>query len=199
MLLLGLGLAVFFAVHLLPTMPDVRAGLVERMGKGAYAGLFSFLSLAGFALICYGYAHLQQVPGKNPILWTPPTWTKHIAFALMIPACIFLVAAYVPSRIRTALKNPMLIAIKIWALAHLLANGDLAGMVLFTSFLLFAVYDRISLKSRSDGLGPLGAKTGGLAGDITAVLGGLLFYAFMMAYGHPVLIGKALVSFSFAP
>jgi len=199
MLTMGLGLVIFFAIHLLPTTTDARNGLVQRFGKGAYMGLFSLVSLAGLALIIYGYYKLQLHPGKNPILWTPPAFMKHITFALMVPACIFLVAAYVPSRIRTAVKHPMLIAIKTWALAHLLVNGDLAGMVLFTSFLLYAVYDRISLKSRvTGGLGPLGTASGGLTGDIIAVVGGLAFYAFMMLWGHAHLIGKALIAMQLA-
>lgn len=194
MLILGLGLALFFAIHLVPTAPGVRDGLRDRFGETAYKGLFSVVSLIGLALIVYGYHKLQMNPGKNPVLWSPPTWTKHISFLLMIPASIFLVAAYVPSRIRTALKHPMLLAIKTWALAHLIANGDLAGMVLFTSFLLFAIYDRISLKSRTGGLGPLGTAKGGLTGDIAAIVGGLAFYVFMMVWGHPNLIGKALIA-----
>ena len=195
MLLLGLGLAFFLAVHLLPTSPGIRDGLVERFGKGAYMAIFSVLSLVGLVLIVYGFWKLQAHPGKNPQLWVPPVWAKHVAFALMLPASIFLAAAYVPSRIRTTLKHPMLIAIKTWALAHLIANGDLGGVVLFTSFLLYAVYDRISLKSRvAGGMGPLGAKTGGLSGDITAVALGLAFYAFMLLWGHQALIGKALIA-----
>ena len=195
MLLLGLGLAFFFAVHLLPASPGIRDGLVERFGKGAYMAIFSVLSLVGLVLIVYGFWKLQAHPGKNPQLWAPPVWAKHVAFTLMLPASIFLAAAYVPSRIRTTLKHPMLIAIKTWALAHLIANGDLGGMVLFTSFLLYAVYDRISLKSRvAGGMGPLGAKTGGLSGDIAAVALGLAFYAFMMLWGHEHLIGKALIA-----
>jgi uncharacterized membrane protein len=198
MLLLGLGLAFFFAIHLLPTAPAVRDGLVARFGKGPYMAIFSVLSLIGLALIVYGYHKLQLNPGKNPQLWVPPVWAKHVAFTLMIPASIFLAAAYIPSRIRTAIKHPMLVAIKTWALAHLIANGDLAGMVLFTSFLLYAVYDRISLKTRATGgMGPLGTATGGLGGDIAAVAAGLLFYAFMMLWGHQALIGKALIAASF--
>lgn len=199
MLLLGLGLALFFLVHLLPTAPSIRSGLVARLGEGAYKGAFSLASLAGFALIVYGFHKLQLHPGKSPQLWYPPVWTKHIAFLLMAFASIALVAAYVPSRIRTTLKHPMLVAVKTWALAHLLANGDLGGIVLFTAFLLYAVYDRISLKSRTDGKGPLGDAKGGLAGDLVAVAGGLAFYAFMMLWGHAHLIGKPLIALSFAP
>jgi uncharacterized membrane protein len=193
MLLLGLGLLAFFALHLIPTAPGIRAGLIERFGASAYKGVFSILSLAAFALIIYGYQKLQLHPGKNPQLWVPPTWTKHIAFALMLPALIFLVAAYVPSRIRTTLKHPMLIAIKTWAVAHLIANGDLAGLVLFTSFLLYAVYDRISLKQRPEARGPLGAATGGVTGDLVVILVGVALYAMMMVWGHQALIGKALL------
>jgi uncharacterized membrane protein len=199
MLLLGLGLVLFFALHLLPTQPAVRDGFVSRLGETTYKGLFSVLSLVALAVIVFGWQKLQVNPGKNPQLWVPPTWAKHVSFLLMIPASIFLVAAYVPSRIRTALKHPMLVAIKTWALAHLIANGDLAGMVLFTSFLLYAVYDRISLKTRTGGLGPLGSAKGGLSGDIIAVVGGLAFYTLMMLWGHQALIGKALIATSFAP
>jgi uncharacterized membrane protein len=194
MLILGLGLLLFFAVHLVPTSPATRAGLAARFGENAYKGAFSLLSLLGLIIIVYGYHKLQLNPGKSPDLWTPPTWAKHVSFLLMIPAMIALVAAYVPSRIRTALKHPMLVALKIWALAHLIANGDLGSVVLFTSFLLFAIYDRISLKRRSDGLGPLGNAKGGAIGDAIAIVGGLAAYAFMMVWGHQHLIGKALIA-----
>ncbi len=193
MLDLVIGLAIFFALHLLPTQPAVRAGFVDRFGETAYKGAFTALSLLGLAIIVYGYHKLQVNPGKNPVLWDPPTWTKHISFLLMIPAMIALVAAYVPSRIRTALKHPMLVAVKIWALSHLIANGDLGSLVLFGSFLAWAVFDRISLKRRAGGLGPLGNAKGGLTGDIVAVGGGLALYTFMMLWGHQHLIGKALI------
>jgi uncharacterized membrane protein len=201
MLLLVAGLIIFFAVHLLPTVPDLRAGLRDRFGATPYQIAFSALSLLGFALIVIGYHKLQLLAGKNPQLWVPPAWTKHIAFALMLPAMIFLVAAYVPSRIRTALKHPMLLAIKIWALAHLIANGTLGALVLFLSFLAFAVYDRISVKKRAAagqhgaGAGPLGVATGGIGGDITVLVAGTALYAFMLLYGHQALINKALIAF----
>lgn len=194
MLLLALGLLLFLAIHLVPTAPAVRAGLVDRLGENAYKGVFSVLSLIGLAIIIYGYHKLQVNPGKNPELWSPPVWAKHVSFLLMIPASIALVAAYVPSRIRTTLKHPMLVAIKIWALSHLIANGDLGSILLFSSLLAYAVYDRISLKSRTGGLGPLGTAKGGLGGDVIAIIGGLGFYAFMMLWGHQHLIGKALIA-----
>jgi uncharacterized membrane protein len=201
MLLLVVGLIVFFGIHLVPTSPDFRESLRARLGTMPYQLAFSAISLLGFALIVFGYHKLQLVPGKNPQLWVPPTWTKHIAFTLMLPAMILLVAAYVPSRIRTAAKHPMLLAIKIWALAHLIANGTLGALILFASFLTFAVYDRISIKKRAAagqrdaGTGPLGSKTGGIGGDITVMVVGTALYAFMLLYGHQALINKALIAF----
>ena len=194
MLLLIVGLIVFFGIHLVPTHPGLRDGLRDRFGATSYQIGFSVVSLLGLALIVFGYHRLQLLPGKNPQLWVPPTWTKHVAFTLMLPAMILLVAAYVPSRIRTAAKHPMLLAIKIWALAHLLANGTLAALVLFLSFLVYAVYDRISVKKRA-AAGPLGSKTGGIGGDITVLVVGTALYAFMLLYGHQALINKALISF----
>jgi uncharacterized membrane protein len=194
MLLLIVGLIVFFGIHLVPTNPGLRAGLVQRFGSGPYQIAFSVVSLLGFVLIVFGYGKLQVMAGKNPQLWTPPAGAKHVAFALMLPAMIFLVAAYVPSRIRTAVKHPMLLGIKIWALAHLIANGTLGATILFLSFLAFAVYDRISVKKRA-APGPLGAKSGGLTGDLIAVAGGVSLYAFMLLWGHQALINKALIAF----
>lgn len=192
MLLLIIGLVVFLGIHLLPTSPDLRDGLVRRFGENTYKAIFSIASLIGFVIIVLGYHKMQINPGKNVILWESPAWMTHVAWALMLPAMIFLVAAYIPSRIRTALKHPMLAAIKLWALAHLLVNGDLASLALFGSFLAFAIYDRISVKRRG-ALGPLGAKTGGLAGDIAVLVIGVALHAFMMHFGHGWLIGVPLL------
>ncbi len=189
MMLLVTGLAVFFAAHIIPTQPDLRASFIARLGEGTYKIVFSLVSLAGLALIVFGWSKLGLHPGKNPILWEPPLWTRHIAITLMLPATVLLVAAYVPSRIRTAVKHPMLAAIKIWALAHLIANGDLASVLLFGSFLAYGVYDRISVKRRG-ALGPLGATAGGMGGDALAAGLGLALYVVFLLWGHEFLIGK---------
>jgi uncharacterized membrane protein len=193
MLLLLLGLVVFLAIHLVPASPDLRGQLVGRFGEGAYKLVFSALSLIGFALIVIGFHKLQVMPGKNPSLWYPPTWTRHLAFTLMLPAMILLVATYVPSRIRSTVRHPMLAAIKLWALAHLLANGDLASLVLFSSFLAWAIFDRISVKRR-DAPGPLGqAEPASVFNDIAVVVGGLAAYYVMLKWGHAALIGVPLI------
>lgn len=177
---------------MLPTSAALRQSFVDRLGGGTYKLVFSAVSLAGLVLIIYGYHKLQINPGKNVILWDPPTWTKHIAFALMLPAMIFLAASQIPSRIRTALKHPMLLAIKTWALAHLIANGDLASLALFGSFLAYAVFDRISLKHRTS-FGPLGTKTGGPLNDVLVIVVGVALYAAMLLWGHGALIGVPLL------
>jgi uncharacterized membrane protein len=143
MTLLIIGIIVFLGVHLLPTVADLRAQLVSSLGEAGYKIAFSLLSLASLALLIYGFATAPVVQ-----LWSPPAWIRWVAIVLMLPAFIFLVAAYVPGRIRARLKHPFLVAVKTWALAHLLANGDLASMILFGSFLAYAVYDRITLKHR---------------------------------------------------
>ncbi len=197
MLPLILGLVVFFAIHLVPTKPALKQGLVDRFGETTFKVVFGGIALLGLGLIVFGYHKLQLNTGKNLVLWDPPSWTRHIAFLLMLPAMILLVAAYVPSRIRAAVKHPMLAAIKIWALAHLLVNGDLASLLLFGSFLAFAVYDRISVKRRGDP-GPLGAKTGPAINDAIVVAAGIALYALMLFWGHGALIGVPLVSSSIA-
>jgi uncharacterized membrane protein len=193
MLTLVVGLVLFFAIHLVPTQTELRAGLVSRFGEGAYKGIFTLVSFAGLVLIVLGYGKLQVMPGKNPELWFPPLWLRHVALALMLPSMILLVAAYVPSRIRDWVRHPMLASVKLWALAHLLANGDLASVVLFGSFLAWAVFDRISVKRRA-ALGPLGTRTGGpIVNDILVVVVGSGLYLLLLKWAHKLLIGVSPV------
>ncbi len=193
MMTLFVGLVAFFTIHLIPTNPVLRKGVIESYGEAAYKGGFAVASLIAFVVIVIGYHKMQlQLGSKNPVLWEVPTWTRHLALLLMIPSFIALVAAYAPpSRIKAALKHPMLVAVKIWALAHLLATGAVASMVLFSSFLFYAVYDRISLKKRGE--------MGGVAGetpvinDLIVVGIGLSLYIAMAFYGHPLLIGVPVI------
>ena len=197
MTLLLLGLVLFFAVHTVPMLPTLRASVLAKTGRGAYMGLFSLVSLLGLILIVIGYGDLRTAGAANPELWAPPTWIRHLVFLLMLVSFILLAAAYVPSRIRDAVGHPMLAAIKVWAFSHLLANGDLASVLLFGSFLAFAVIDRISVKRRAPEAavrGPLGDRTGGLAGDLTVVAVGVGAYVVMMMFGHDWLIGIPLIN-----
>lgn len=198
MLKLLVGLVVFHGIHLVPTLAGLRGSLVERIGRGGYLGLFSALSLVGLVLIVLGYGEARVLGRANPQIWSPPAWTRHVAYLLMLPAMVLLVAAYVPSRIRDLAKHPMLASIKLWALAHLLLRGDLASLLLFGSFLAYAVYDRISVTRRAV-RGPLGDQRGGARGDVVVLAVGLLAYALMIVIGHSALIGVPLLRVSFAP
>lgn len=191
MMALILGLVIFLSVHLLPTNTALRDGLVARFGANGYKAIFSILSLVGFVIIVLGYHKMQLHPGKNPVLYDPPVWMRHITFALMLPAMILLVAAQIPSRIRNAVRHPMLAGLKLWALAHLLSNGDVASLLLFGSFLAYGIYDRISVKQRG-AMGPLGTKQpGSILNDVLVVVIGVALYAALMYGGHEWLIGVA--------
>lgn len=184
--LLILGLIVFIGTHAFTTRREARAGLIARIGEGPYKGLYSLLSLIGIVLIAYGFARYRAAGMID--VWSPPIWTKHLAAALLWPAFICVVAAYIPGRIKATLKHPMLVGIKLWALAHLIANGDLGSIVLFGSILAWAVFDRITLKRRTDAGGP-SIPVGGVRNDIIAVVVGTLVYVALGLWFHPAVIG----------
>jgi uncharacterized membrane protein len=184
--LLILGLVVFIAAHVFVTRRDDRAAMIARIGERPYKGLFSLVSLIGLVLIIYGFAMYRR-SGIIEV-WSPPIWTRHLAIPLVWLAFICLVAAYIPGDIKRVLKHPMLVGVKLWALAHLLSNGDLGSMVLFGGLLAWAVFDRISLKHRTDpGSPPI--PVGGRKNDAIAILiGTILFAAFGYVF-HPLWIG----------
>ncbi|AUC96630.1 MULTISPECIES: NnrU family protein [Bradyrhizobium] len=186
LLVMILGLVLFLGVHVLTSLRELRASLVNAMGEGAYKGVYSLVSAAGLALIVWGFAHYRATGWID--VWTPPTAFRHITVALMLPAVILVVASYIRGRIYTTLKHPMLAGVKLWAFAHLLANGDLGSIILFGSFLGWAVYDRISLKRRADaGAPPI--PVGGVTNDLIAVAVGIIAYLALAFAFHPVVIG----------
>jgi len=181
-----IGLIVFLGAHVFVTMRDERAKLIVRFGEWPYRGLFSLVSIIGIVLIGYGFASYRAA---GPIvIWNPPPWTHHIVEALMWPASIMIVAPYIPGNIKRVLKHPMLAGVKIWAFAHLCANGDLGGIVLFGSVLAWAVYDRITLKHRGDAGAPA-IPAGGWTNDIIAVVVGTIVYLALGFVFHPAVIG----------
>jgi uncharacterized membrane protein len=185
-----LGLVLFLGVHTFTTRREARARLIAAWGEGGYKIGYALASLAGLALIVWGFAHYRATGMWE--VWTPPKALKHVAVALMLPAVIMVVAAYLRGRIYTALKHPMLAGVKLWAAAHLLANGDLGGIILFGSFLGWAVYDRISLKRRADAGGPP-IPVGGVSNDLIAVAVGIVAYLALAFAFHPVVIGVPVV------
>jgi len=182
-----IGLAAFLGSHTLVALRPQRAAVIARVGEGAYKGLFALVSLLGLVLIGYGYARYRASGYID--LWVPPRWTRHAAAALVWPATICIVAAYIPGEIRRVLKHPMLVGVKLWALAHLLSNGDLGSIILFGSILAWAVYDRISLKQRADAGAPAVASGGGYRNDFIAVVVGTLLYFALGLWFHPWVIG----------
>ncbi len=181
-----LGLIVFLGAHVFVSMRNERAALVSRIGRGPYLGLFTLVSIVGLVLIGFGFAR-YHAEGLIPV-WHPPAWTRQIVVAAMWPASIAVVAAYIPGDIKRVLKHPMLVGVKIWAVAHLCANGDLGGMILFGAVLAWAVYDRITLKRRSDpGAPPI--PLGGRRNDIIAIVVGTILYLALGFVFHPIVIG----------
>ena len=183
MKLMLLGLLVFLGAHLFTSLRVARAGVVAKIGEGPYKGLYSLVSIIGLVMVGYGFA-AWRVEG-SPQLWYPPVWAKHLAIPLVLFASICIVAAYPPTHIRVWLKHPMLVGVKIWALAHLLANGDLAGIVLFGSVLAWAVWSRISMKRRPMPLYPV-PKWGA---DGVAVVAGCVLFFFLAKIFHPYVVG----------
>jgi uncharacterized membrane protein len=181
--ILIIGLMVFLGSHVLVSMRTERASLIARLGESPYKGLFSLVSVIGLGLIIVGFARYRS---EGPIsVWSPPAILRHVSVALMWPAFVCVVAAYIPGKIKEVLKHPMLVGVKLWAFAHLLANGDLGGMILFGSILAWAVYDRISLKSRSDPGAP-DIPLGGGKNDAIAIVVGTLIYLAVGFVFHPL-------------
>jgi uncharacterized membrane protein len=181
-----LGLAVFVAPHVFVTRREARKAAIERYGEGAYKGLFSLLSIVGVILIGWGFARYRATGWID--VWSPPMWMRHVTVALVWPAIVFIVAAYIPGNIKRALKHPMLVGVKLWAFAHLLSNGDLGSIVLFGGILAWAVFDRISLKRRTDPGGPA-IPVGGGGNDVVAIVVGTLLYLALGLWFHPLVIG----------
>ena len=190
LLVMILGLVLFLGVHTLTTQRELRTRLIASSGEGSYKIGYALASAAGLALIIWGFARYRATGWID--VWDPPTALKHITVALMLPAVIMVVASYIRGRIYTTLKHPMLTGIKLWAATHLLANGDLGSILLFGSFLGWAVFDRISLKHRTDtGAPPI--PVGGPGNDLIAVAVGLVAYLALAFAFHPVVIGVPVV------
>lgn len=181
------GLVVFFGVHIFSAVRSRAPGkdLREKMGYGPFMGAYGLVSLIGFVLIIYGFGATRGAG----LLYTPPTWAQHLNLLLMIPALILLVASQLPAGyLKKWTKHPMLVAVKIWAVGHLLANGELNSVILFGSFLAYAVFDRIMVKKRGDN-GPGSDATLNPAMDGVSVAVGLATWAALAFWLHPILFG----------
>lgn len=183
MFLLVLGLIVFFASHLAFTVPGLRSTLVSRIGKWGWKGIVGAISLAGLILIVLGMKHAGHVG-----LWTPPPFARPIAVGLMPLAFILVIAAYFPCNLKRVVRHPMLLGIALWAGLHLLANGDLAGLLLFGSFFAYALFD-LGVQWKHVAPEPRAYAPGY---DMALVFIAVLTYAVILVL-HPLLFGHAIV------
>jgi uncharacterized membrane protein len=177
------GLALFLGVHVFSSLRSARARLVAKLGEGPYKGFYALLSLAGFGLIVAGMGKAPSID-----LWNPPAWGRYAAIWFMPFALILLAAAFIPGNLKRFTAHPMLWAITLWALVHLLANGDLAGLLLFGGFGLYALYAMWSQNRR--GIRPAQIRRT-IAGDAGAIIAGLIAYALLLKF-HGSLFGIAV-------
>lgn len=177
------GLVLFLGIHVFSSMRSVRGRLISRLGESAYKGIYSLVSIAGFGLIVAGM-------GKAPSihLWDPPSWGRYVAIWFMPFALVLLAAAFIPGNLKRLTAHPMLWSITLWALIHLLANGDLAGLLLFGGFGIYSLYAMWSQNQR--GVRPTQTRRA-IWGDIGAIVAGFIAYALLLKF-HGSLFGVAV-------
>ena len=187
MSLLILGLIVFLGAHSLRIFADSwRSAQIARMGEGPWKGLYSLVSIAGFVLLIWGYGRARAA---TTVLWQPPPWTHYLAALFVLAAFVLVVAAYVRgTRIRSALHHPMILGVKSWAFGHLLANGTLADIVLFGSFLAWAIADFAAARRRDRAAGTV-YPPGPAGRDAIAIAIGVVAWAIFAFYLHERWIG----------
>lgn len=188
MMILIAGLIVFLIAHSVRIVADDwRTRQIARLGKGTWKGLYSVVSIVGLVMIVWGYGLAREHPVD---LWQPPVWTRHLASLVTLASFVLFAAAYVPrTRIKAALGHPMVLGVKLWALAHLLANGRLADVALFGTFLVWAVLDFSAAKRRDRSVGRTYEAAPGVARDAIAVVIGIGAWAAFAFHLHGVLIG----------
>lgn len=185
---LVLGLAVFLASHLFVRSRSRRAAAMARLGEIPYRIVFSLVSILAVVLIVIGFAQYRAAEWID--IWYPPLWMRHVTVVLVLPAVILLVAAFVPGHLKIWSKYPALVAVKLWALAHLLSNGDLGSILMFGTFLAWAVIARIALKRQPpEGTKPLPSERRLWINDAVAVIAGMLIYLALGFVFHPLYIG----------
>lgn len=185
MFFLILGVIILIGIHLVPTFSSLRNGLVHRLGEGPYKGVFSVVALLGLVLMIVGKASADLVP-----LWQPPIWGGQTAPLIMLFAFMLIAAAYLPSNVKRFTRHPMLWGVTLWSIAHLLANGDLASLVLFGGLGAFSLFDMWSANLR--GVTKSEAKYP-LTKDAIVVVVGLVIYGVFVAL-HPYLFGVSVIS-----
>ena len=187
MTMLVLGLVIFLGVHSVRIFAEGwRTQMVARLTPNRWKGLYSLASVVGLVLIVVGFGAARAQP---VLVWVPPIWTRHLASLLNLAALVMLVAAYVPGTlIKTRLKHPMILGVKVWAFAHLVSNQMLAEMVLFGAFLVWAVFDFRAARARDRAAGVV-PPAGRLGPTVVTVIVGVLAWALIAFWAHGALIG----------
>jgi uncharacterized membrane protein len=187
MTLLITGLILFLGIHSSRIFAEnIRLGLINKLGANGWKGIYSLVSLVGFVFIIYGYGIAR---GSPVVLWNPPFWTRHLAALLILPAFVMIAASQIPgTHIRAKLKHPMVLGVKLWSIAHLLANGAVHDVVLFGAFLLWAVLSFRAARQRDRAAGTVYTAVGGLRDVIAVVVGVGAWIAFAF-YLHGAWIG----------
>ncbi len=184
MLILLTGIIIIIGIHLIPGFPALRTQLINYLGEWPYKGLFSVISLTGLLLIIWGWKSADLIP-----LWEPPAWGRYFTLTFMPICFVLIVAAYMPSNIKRFTPHPMLWGIVIWAAVHLTANGDLASIILFGSFSIYALLDiwLINLRNteKFEAVIPISK-------DIMTIVLGASIYLLLL-FGHPYLSGVAII------
>lgn len=187
MVTLVIGLLLFLGVHSLRIVAEpLRTQWRDRLGENAFKGLYSLASFVGLLLIVWGYGAARLEP---VVLWAPPVWSRHLASLLTLVAFVFLVAAYVPrNHLKAAIHHPMVVGVKTWAFAHLLANGTLADLLLFGGFLAWAALSFRAARGRDRAAGTVYPAGSWAMTGVTVVVGVVAWAVFAM-WAHRVLIG----------
>lgn len=187
MLALILGLVLFLGIHSTRLFAaDWRVAQIDRRGLLAWKGFYAVVSLVGLLLIIWGYGQARLSPTW---LWLSPMWTRHLAALLTVPAFILLAATYIPgTHIKARVGHPMLLGVKFWAIAHLIANGTLADLLLFGGFLAWAVALYVVLRRR-DRLAGVRYPAVGFSRDLIAIVVGLVAWVVFAMWLHGALIG----------
>ena len=187
MSLLVLGLVLFIGAHSVRMFAGGwRDAQIARLGEGRWKAGYSLVAATGLGLVIWGYGMARP---DSPLLWGAPIWTRHLAALLTLPAFVLLVAAYVPgSHIKATIGHPMVAGVKLWALAHLFANGNLAGATLFGAFLVWAVAN-FACARRRDRIAGRSYPARGWSRDAMVIVIGLAAWVLFAFYGHVRLIG----------
>lgn len=188
MTILLLGIVLFIGTHMIRVVaPGFRSSMVARFGENGWKGVHSVASIVSLVVLIYGW---RQAPVVD--IWFPPAGMAHLTVTLMLIASICLVAGLLPAgHIATKTKHPMVLSVKIWALSHLLANGDLASILLFGSFLAWGVIVRIALKRRQRAGALVARPFVSAKYDLMAVVGGAVLWALFIFKLHTLLVGVA--------